>query len=75
MRDIYYLQQSANVQSGQDDKKEQAAQNQLTLTKLGKELHAPEDEMFIQRSQILFWENVKNDSQVVKTIEQEKTQH
>lgn len=72
MSDIYYLQQSSDVQN-QDDKKQQS-QNQLTLTKLGKELHGPEDTMYIERSQVLFWENLKNDSQVVTTIKKEKEQ-
>ena len=70
LRDIYYLQQ--NVQSGTD--KDKAAQNQLQLTKLGGELHGPEDVMYVERSQVLFWENLKNDSQVVKKIQEAKAQ-
>lgn len=72
LKDIYYLQQAADVQKQED--KENAAQNQLTLAKLGKELHGPEDVMYIERSQVLFWENLTNESQVVKTIDQEKKQ-
>ena len=74
LNDIYYLQQAADVQK-QDDKETAGAQNQLTLAKLGKELHGPEDVMYIERSQVLFWENLTNDSQVVKTIQQEKDQN
>ena len=74
LNDIYYLQQAADVQK-QDDKETAGAQNQLTLAKLGKELHGPEDVMYIERSQMLFWENLTNDSQVVKTIQQEKDQN
>ena len=73
LNDIYYLQQAADVQQ-QEDKEDAAAQNQLTLAKLGKELHGPEDVMYIERSQMLFWENLTDDSQVVKTIKQEKDQ-
>ncbi|MEO5690607.1 MAG: hypothetical protein ABIQ64_00270 [Candidatus Saccharimonadales bacterium] len=72
LKDIYYLQQAADVQK-QEDEKDQA-QNQLTLAKLGKELHGPEDVMYLERSQMLFWENLTNDSQVVKNIQQEKKQ-
>lgn len=72
LRDIYYLQQ--NVQSGTDAKAAAAQQNQLQLTKLGGELHGPEDVMYIERSQVLFWENLKNDSQVVKKIQEAKAQ-
>ncbi len=71
LRDIYYLQQ--NVQSG-TDAKNTAQQSQLQLTKLGGELHGPEDVMYIERSQVLFWENLKNDSQVVKKIQEAKSQ-
>lgn len=73
LKDIYYLQQAADVQKQETE--ENAAQNQLTLAKLGKELHGPEDVMYVERSQVLFWENLTNDSQVVKTIDQEKKQN
>ncbi len=72
LKDIYYLQQAADVQKQENE--EDQAQNQLTLAKLGKELHGPEDVMYVERSQMLFWENLTNDSQVVKTIQQEKQQ-
>lgn len=72
LNDIYYLQQAADVQKQED--KEPAAKSQLTLAKLGKELHGPEDVMYVERSQVLFWENLTDDSQVVKTIKQEKDQ-
>jgi hypothetical protein len=73
LHDIYYLQQQTSVQN--QDKKDTTSQNQLSLAKLGNELHGPEDTMYIERSQVLFWENVKDDSQVVKTIKQEKDQN
>lgn len=75
MTDIYYLQ----VQQGSTpDTKTQASQVQsndqnLSLAKLGSELHGPEDKMFISQKQVLFWENLKDDSQVVKAIGQNKS--
>lgn len=40
------------------------------LVKLGQiEPHAPRDEMIINQDHILFWENLKLDSPVVKTIQ------
>ncbi len=39
------------------------------LVKLGGELHGPEDKMFIPEGAILFWENMRADSQVVLAIE------
>jgi hypothetical protein len=47
-----------------------SAQNtNYTLRKLGTtELHAPEDEMIINRDQVTFWENLKDSGQVVQKI-------
>ena len=70
-KDIYYLQQGVQNQ----EKKDEASNTQLQLTKLGKELHGPEDMMYVERSQVLFWENLKDDSQVVKNIKLEKEQN
>ena len=40
------------------------------LVKLGAgEPHSPKDEMIINQDHILFWENLKVDSPVVKTIQ------
>ena len=41
----------------------------LNLVKLGGELHGPQDTMYIPNNQIMFWENLKKDSQVVKAID------
>lgn len=72
MKDIYYLQQGVQAQE-----KDKATTNssQLQLTKLGKELHGPEDAMYVERSQVLFWENLRDDSEVVKNIKLEKEQN
>ena len=43
------------------------------LVKLGAgEPHGPKDEMVINQDQVLFWENIRSDSQVVKTIQNMK---
>ncbi len=64
LEDIYYLQVQQEVQP------DTAAQpqTQISLAKLGNELHGPEDQMFINVDQILFWENLKGDGQVVEAI-------
>lgn len=41
-----------------------------TLVKLGCELHAPEDQMIVNNSQVLFWENLKPSGQVSTKIAQ-----
>jgi hypothetical protein len=57
MSDIYYLRINQQVQpDGQA-----AASGEPELVKLGCELHRPEDAMVINRSQIIFWENLKAD--------------
>lgn len=54
--DVYYIKVSENG-AGQ-------------MVKLGAiEPHGPKDEMIINKEQVLFWENMRFDSQVVKTIQ------
>jgi len=64
LKDIYYLRVSQVLQPRNPNTPEQ----QIQLVKLGNELHGPEDEMRINRSQILFIEDLKADSQVVTAI-------
>jgi len=68
IKDIYYLQ----VQSGQNQNLQQGAtsssNSQVSLAKLGSELHGPEDKMYVASDQVLFWENLKNNSKVAQAI-------
>ncbi len=66
LTDIFYV----RVEQVQPDTGE-AAQN-ISLAKLGSELHGPEDEMFIAKDKVLFWENLKDDGKVVTAIEDYK---
>lgn len=65
LTEVYYLQVQQAVQPAATDQK-----SQVSLTKLGSELHGPTDKMHISRDQILFWENLKDDSTVVKAIKE-----
>lgn len=58
LTDVFYIQN----QTGQDG----AANGSYNLVKLGCELHGPNDEMLINRSEVFFWENLKNDGQVAQ---------
>jgi hypothetical protein len=49
--------------------------NDVSLVKLGCELHGPYDEMIINRDQVTFWENLKDSGQVAKAIAQYKQQN
>jgi hypothetical protein len=75
LTDIYYLQVNQPLQTGGTGTAAQAAaansanaQTQLSLVKLGNELHGPADEMEINRSQVLFIEDLKSSGQVAQAI-------
>ena len=70
LTDIYYLQ--AKDQQVQPKDAAAADQSNLTLIKLGKELHAPADEMNISRTQVLFWEDINDDGKVKQAIDEYK---
>ena len=66
MTNVYYLQNSkASTASASTDIQQQS---QLSLTKLGGEIHGPEDAMYINSKEVLFWENLKPDSKVSSAI-------
>ncbi|HIA92151.1 TPA: hypothetical protein EYO12_03500 [Candidatus Saccharibacteria bacterium] len=70
LEDIFYLQVTQQttgddaLQSGDNA----AVDPQISLAQLGNELHGPESEMFISREQILFWENLTDEGDVVTAI-------
>lgn len=68
LNDIYYLRVNQQVQPEQGQNNNAA--NDISLVKLGCELHGPQDAMVINREQVIFWENLKNDGQVAKAIEE-----
>lgn len=73
MTDVYYIrldQSQPQIDKTADTK----AQPQLTLVKLGDQIHGPEDEMRINADQVLFVERIKDASTVVKGILQDKEQ-
>lgn len=67
LTDIYYLQVQQTVQP-KDNNAAKDANQQVSLAKLGNELHGPEDSMFVSRDQVLFWENLKTDGKVAAAI-------
>jgi len=73
---IYYLQTSTPAGSDTTNSTATAAnsaaanaQTQLSLVKLGNELHGPADEMEINRDQVLFIEDLKSSGQVAQAIQ------
>lgn len=64
---IYYLRVNQAVQPKQSSPSTTNS-NDVSLVKLGCELHGPEDQMLINRDQVTFWENLKTDGQVAKAV-------
>jgi hypothetical protein len=70
MSDIYYLRVNQQVQPGQTPQA-----NDISLVKLGCELHGPQDQMVVSQDQVIFWENLKDDGQVAKAVAEFKKQN
>ena len=69
LTDIYYVRVENPIQP---EGANQPAQPNISLAKLGNELHGPQDAMYINRTQVLYWENLKDDGQVVTAINEFK---
>ncbi len=72
LTNVYYLQEQSTANSSADPaaKADQAASTATPqLVKLGNELHGPDDAMFFNDTQVLYWENLKSDGKVSKAIE------
>lgn len=66
--DIYYLRVNQAIQPTEDGQQQVPTDSDISLVKLGCELHGPRDEMLINRDQVVFWENLKPDGQVTEAI-------
>lgn len=62
---IFYLSTQASQPTTSD---KTTSGNKFSLVKLGCELHGPEDQMIINSGQVTFWENLRNNGQVVQAI-------
>lgn len=72
LNDIYYLQLAQAPQPEGQNTTQTQQQQQVSLVKLGNELHGPVDEMQINRDHILFYEEMKNEAKVVEAINRYK---
>jgi hypothetical protein len=63
LTNVYYLRAGGNLQEGNAN-----SGDNVSLVKLGGELHGPEDVMYIRKDSILFWENMKDTARVVQLI-------
>ena len=65
LEEIYYLQVTQQIQPAEG---EPEPQQNLSLVKLGNELHGPQDAMNINMDHVLFTEELKPDSRVVDAV-------
>jgi hypothetical protein len=62
LTNVYYLQSSTNGSSSS------TSNQNVSLVKLGCELHKPYDQMVVNTTQVTFWENLQADGQVAKAV-------
>lgn len=67
LTNVFYLQTKTNTTT-QNPQTTASAGNDVELVKLGSEIHGPEDQMVINHSQVLFYENLKPDGRVSQSI-------
>lgn len=70
LEEIYYLQNPGALQQGENNLNEK--KGEINLIKLGNEIHGPTDQMQINWKNVLFVENLKQDSKIVNAIENYK---
>jgi hypothetical protein len=63
LNDVYYLRAGAPQQAGNAQ-----TPASIDLIKLGAEIHAPRDEMFINKSHVVYYEDIGGNSEVMKLI-------
>ncbi|HET7060292.1 MAG TPA: hypothetical protein VFH99_03200 [Candidatus Saccharimonadales bacterium] len=68
LTNIYYLQQTNSNGSSSSGSSSSNAGSNVTLVKLGCELHEPYDQMVINSDQVTFWENLQDNGQVAKAV-------
>lgn len=64
LNNVFYLQSSSANANSKD------SNQNVSLVKLGCELHKPYDAMFVNMSEVTFWENLQTDGQVAKAVTQ-----
>lgn len=68
LTNIYYLQATNNGSTNGSSSSSSSSGSNVTLVKLGCELHEPYDQMVINSDQVTFWENLQAGGQVAKAV-------
>jgi hypothetical protein len=71
---IFYLQTTSSSGSSTSTTSSTSGSN-VTLVKLGCELHMPYDQMVINRNQVTFWENLQSSGQVATAVAKYNSEH
>ena len=70
LSNVFYIKPAtAETNPDSETQDSETSQNDMTLVKLGDEVHGPEDAMMINRDQLLFFENLRPDGRVVQLIQ------
>lgn len=72
LENVYYLRTQTNLSNETFNLNNDTSDIQLSIVKLGKEIHAPTDRMMINRQQVLFWEELREEGEVVKAIKKNR---
>lgn len=68
LSNVFYLQANQAAEESNNPQQAASSNSGVQLIKLGNEVHGPEDAMVIEKDQVLFFENLKNDGKVVDSI-------
>lgn len=74
LTNIFYLQTNSS-NSSTTSTTSSSSSNNVSLVKLGCELHMPYDQMIINRASVTFWENLQSGGQVSKAVATYNKQH
>ncbi len=70
LKQPYFIQNPAKTEG--EDATAQLQQAQFSLQRVKRVVYGPEDEMRINKDQVLFWQNLSSDSKVVSAIKDDK---
>lgn len=73
LSDVFYLQTKTAAANSDNLQSNTTKASDVELIKLGNEVHGPEDAMIVSRDQVLFFENLKKDGTVTKSIDKYKS--
>lgn len=68
LSDVFYLRANPKLQDTKSTEAVSQGNVDLSLIKLGNEIHGPQNTLYISREQVIFWEKLREDSKIVTAI-------